>query len=102
MNSNRWKEAMKKRKKLTVNHYTMPLRRIVRVEKQNGDWFVVLECRHASPGKPASKRYSRWYPCPFCAVAVKAAKDAYATPVPDLMSAFRANLRKRLKGGTFR
>lgn len=84
------------------NHYRHPLRRIVRLEKQAGLWFVVLECKHASPGRPVDPKRARFYPCPVCYAHVKAARAAYKDPVPDLMTAFRAKLRKRLGGGTFR
>lgn len=74
------KTAKKKsttRKLSGVNHHTMPLRRIVRREVQNGRSFVVLVCGHASPGVPAS-RLSRFYPCPVCALRVAEVRAEYA------------------------
>ncbi len=50
---------------LRPNHLRHPLRPIVKREKQNGKWYVVLECQHAMPGRPAS-RQSRFFPCALC------------------------------------
>jgi len=89
-----------------VNHYTMPLRRIVKREKQGGRWYVVLVCLHASPGRPAS-RFSRYYPCVTCAERVarvgavlerQAAEErANETPAERL----RRERIRRMGGGTF-
>lgn len=83
------------------NHRKHPLRRIVGREKQGKQWFVILACHHASPGRPAS-RYSRFYPCPVCARFVKQVAKGTKPESEDEMTRFRKRLRKKLFGGTFK
>ena len=83
-----------------VNHHTMPIRRIAKVEKQNGLWFTVLECKHSAPGLPEGGRFARYYPCPVCHKQVLAAVRAYKAQKPTAMQEFRRNLRRKLTGGT--
>lgn len=90
-----------KPERLRANHRTMPLREIVGVEKQGRTWWTILICMHASPGLPASRRYSKFYPCPHCAKLVAAVKAEETATEPSPMETFRKNLRRKLKGGTF-
>ncbi len=47
-------------------HTTFPLRKITRVEQQQDASVVVMACGHATPGRPESLRYSRFFPCATC------------------------------------
>jgi hypothetical protein len=47
-------------------HTTFPLRKITRVETQQGASVVVMACGHATAGRPESLRYSRYFPCAVC------------------------------------
>ncbi len=55
-------------------HTTFPLRRITRVEQQQDASVVVMACGHATPGRPESLRYSRFFPCALCHELVKKAR----------------------------
>jgi hypothetical protein len=58
-------------------HTTYPLRRIIRTEKQAGKSVVLMECGHAVLGRPASARYSLFFPCEVCHGLVEAFREAH-------------------------
>jgi hypothetical protein len=59
-------------------HTTYPLRRIAALEDHDGSPIIVLQCGHTERGTPASKRYSKFYPCSACYERVLAARAEHA------------------------